>query len=99
MGQDSLQVLPPELVAAAGQWEGLTSQLVGAPPAAGQPFQATTAAVDAINAAIGVTAASFTARTQETAGGVTTAAGGYTAQEATNAANLNLSNVTGVTVV
>lgn len=97
MGQDALQVLPPELVATAGQWEALTSQLVGAPPAPGQPFQATTAAVNAVNAAIGVTAASFAARTQETVGGVTTAVGGYTAQEATSAADI--AAITGVTVV
>lgn len=97
MGQEALQVLPPELAATAGQWEALTSQLVGALPSPGQPFQATTAAVNAINAAIGVTAASFTARTQETVGGVTTAAGGYTAQEATSAADI--AAITGVTVV
>lgn len=97
MGQDALQVLPPELVATAGQWEGLTSQLVGAPPAPGQSFQATTAVVNAVNAAIGVAAASFTARTQATVGGVTQAAGGYTAQEATAAGQM--SNITGVTVV
>lgn len=97
MGQGSMQVLPPELVATAGQWEALTSQLAGAPPSPGQPFQATTAAVNAVNAAIGVTAAAFTARTQETVGGVTTAADGYTAQEATSAADM--SNIAGVTVV
>lgn len=97
MGQDVLQVVPAELVATAGQWEALTSQLVGAPPSPGQPFQATTAAVNAVNAAIGVTAAGFTARTQETVGGVTTAAGGYTAQEATSAADI--AAIAGVTVV
>lgn len=97
MGQDPLQVIPAELAAAAGQWEALTSQLVGAPPAPGQPFQATTAAVNAVNAAIGVTAASFAARTQETVGGMTQAAGGYTAQEATSAAEMGIA--TGITVV
>ncbi|OBI37184.1 hypothetical protein A5709_15240 [Mycobacterium sp. E1386] len=97
MGQDALQVIPAELEATAGQWEGLTSQLAGAPPSPGQPFQATTAAVNAVNAAIGVTAAAFTARTQETVGGVTTAAGGYITQEATSA--VAMSDVTKVTVV
>ncbi|ETZ31165.1 hypothetical protein L842_2226 [Mycobacterium intracellulare MIN_052511_1280] len=53
--------------------------------------------MNAVNGAIGVTAASFAARTQETVGGVTTAAGGYTAQEATAAGQM--SNITGVTVV
>lgn len=97
MGQDALQVVPAELAATADQWEVLTSQLVGAPPSPGQPFQATTAAVNTVNAAISVAAAAFTARTQETVGGVTTAAGGYTAQEATAAGQM--SNITGVTVV
>lgn len=97
MGQDALQVVPAELEATAGQWGALTSQLAGAPPLPGQPFQATTAAVNAVNAAIGVAAASFAARTQETVGGVTTAAGRYTAQEATSAADI--AAITGVTVV
>lgn len=97
MGHGALQVLPAELAATASQWEVLASQLVGAPPTPGQPFQATTAAVNNVNAAIGVTAASFAARTQKTVGGVTTAAGGYTAQEATSAADI--AAVTGVTVV
>jgi hypothetical protein len=47
MGQDALQVVPAELQAIAGQWEVLTSELVGAPPPPGQPFQATAAAVNA----------------------------------------------------
>jgi hypothetical protein len=98
MGQDALQVVPAELQATAGQWEALTSQLAGAPPAPGQPFQATTAAVDGINAAIGVAAAAFTARTQATVGGVTTAAGGYTSQEATSA-DMMSDVIQGLTVV
>ncbi|WP_084023560.1 hypothetical protein [Mycobacterium avium] len=97
MGQDALQVVPAELVTTAGQWEGLTSQLVGVPPSLGQPFQATTAAVNAVNAEIGVAAASFVARTQETAGAVTSATGQYISQEATSAAAMN--DVTKVTVV
>ncbi|MCA2303173.1 hypothetical protein JF770_06340 [Mycobacterium intracellulare] len=97
MGQDALQVVPAELAATAGQWEALTSQLVGAPPSPGQPFQATTAAMNGINAAIGVAAASFTARTQATVGGMTTATGEYLSQEATSAAAMN--DVTQVTVV
>ncbi|OMC17182.1 hypothetical protein [Mycobacterium sp. SP-6446] len=97
MGQDALQVVPAELEATAGQWEALTSELVGAPPSPGQPFQATTAAVNGVNAAIGVAAAAFTARTQATVGGVTAAVGGYTSQEAASAAEM--SGVTQVTVV
>ncbi|CAM4355778.1 hypothetical protein MB901379_00022 [Mycobacterium basiliense] len=54
-------------------------------------------AVNAVNAAIGVAATSFAARTQETVRGVTTAAGGYTAQEARSAAAMY--DVTKMTVV
>ncbi len=97
MGQDALQVVPGELEGTAGQWEALSAQLVGAPPSAGPPFQPTTAAVNAVNAGIGVAAAAFAARTQDTVGSVTTAAGGYTTQEATSAAEMN--GVTQVTVV
>ncbi|WP_369737614.1 hypothetical protein [Mycobacterium servetii] len=39
-------------------------------------------AVNGVNAAIGVAAAAFTARTQTSAAAVTTAADGYTSQEA-----------------
>ncbi|MCV7196908.1 hypothetical protein [Mycobacterium angelicum] len=84
MGQDAVQVVRAELEATAGQWETLTSQLADAAPSPGQPFQATTAAVDGINAALGVAAAAFTARTKATAAGMTTAAAGYTSQEATS---------------
>lgn len=97
MGQDPLQVVPAELTATAGQWQALSSQLIGAPPTPGQPFQATTAAVNAVNAAISAAATAFMARTQETAAGVTTAAGGYSGQEAKSAAAMN--DVTKVTVV
>ncbi|MBZ4618820.1 hypothetical protein [Mycobacterium avium] len=97
MGQDSLQVVPAELVATAAQWQALSSQFIGAPPSPGPSFEATTAAVNALNAAIGAIAASFVARTQETVGGVTTASGGYLSREATSAAAMNA--VTNVTVV
>ncbi|RFZ63727.1 hypothetical protein DE4576_04519 [Mycobacterium marinum] len=96
MGQ-GLQVVPAELAATAAQWSALSSQLVGTPPTSGQPFQATTAAMNAVNAAIDVAAAAFTARTQTTASGVTAASGGYTAQEAASAAEMGA--ITGVTVV
>jgi hypothetical protein len=82
VGTNDLQVLPPELLAAAAQWEGLSTQLVRVPPSPGQPFQPTTAAVTSVNAAIGVEAAALAARTQSTTAGVTTAAGGYVSQEA-----------------
>lgn len=97
MGQGALQVVPTELIATAGQWGALTTQLAGAPPSPGQPFQATTAGVNAVNAAIGVAAASFTARTQATVGAVATAAGGYLGQEANAATAMN--DVTKATVV
>lgn len=97
MGQDAVQVVPAELEAAAGQWQALSAELVGAPPSPGPPFQPTTAAVNGINAAIGAAAVSLAARTQETAGGVTMAVGGYTSQEATSAAAM--ADVTKVTVV
>jgi hypothetical protein len=85
MGQEALQVVPAELEATAGQWQALSAQLVGSPPSPGPPFQPTTAGVNAVNAAISVAAAAFIARTQETAGEVTVAAGGYITQEATSA--------------
>lgn len=92
-----MQVATDQLGGIASQWEALGRQLVGAPPAPGQPFQATTAAVNSVNAAIGVAAAELTTRTQATAAAVMTASGGYTAQEATAAGQMF--NVTGVTVV
>lgn len=97
MGQDALQVVPAELEATAGKWEAVSSQLVGAPPAPGQPFQATTAAVNSLTAAIGVAAAAFSGRTQATVGGMITAAGKYISQEATSAGNMDA--ITGVTVI
>ncbi|BBZ45430.1 hypothetical protein [Mycobacterium parmense] len=97
MGQDALQVVPAELEATASQWEALTAQLAGAPPSPGQPFQATTAAVNGVNAATSLAAAAFAARTQATVGGMITAAGRYTSHEAASAAAM--SNLTQVTVV
>lgn len=97
MGQDALQVVPAELEAAAGKWEAVSPQLVGAPPSPGQPFQATTAAVNGLNAAIGVAAAAFSGRTQATVGGMTTSASKYISQEATSAGDMHA--ITGVTVV
>jgi len=97
MGPGELQVCPEELGATASQWQALGSRLTGAPPSPGPPFQPTTAAVNRVNAAIGVAAAAFTARAQATVGGVTTAAGGYTSQEATAAGEM--AAVTQVAVV
>lgn len=99
MGSDGLQVVPAELVATAGQWQGHGAQLAAtvAPPSAGPPFQPTTAAVNGVNAGIGAAATAFGARTQSTAAGVTRAAAGYTSQEATSAGEMGA--VTGVTVV
>ncbi|WP_406816183.1 hypothetical protein [Mycobacterium sp. M23085] len=98
MGSDGLQVVLDQLVATAGQWQGLGAQLIATtPPSAGQPFQPTTAAVSSINATIGAAAAAFATRTQETAGQVTNAAAGYGTQEATSAGEM--ADVPKVTVV
>ncbi|OCB33698.1 hypothetical protein A5675_21635 [Mycobacterium malmoense] len=98
MGSDGLQVVPGELVAAAGQWQALGSQLtVTTPPSPGPSFQPTTAAVSGVNAAIVAAAAAFATRTQETATGMTTASATYGKQETTN--GTDMANVTGVTVV
>lgn len=86
MGSNDLQVVLDQLGVAAGQWRGLSTHLAAAvPPAAGRPFQPTTAAVSGINAAIGGNAAVFVGRIEATTAGVTSAAAGYANQEATNA--------------
>ncbi|ORA93586.1 hypothetical protein BST31_11130 [Mycobacterium marseillense] len=98
MASNGLRVALDELVATATQWRGLSAQLTGqAPPSPGQPFQPTRAAVNGVNAAIGVAAAALVARTRSTAGGATSAAAGYGRQEATSAGELT--SVAAVTVV
>ncbi|KZS68472.1 MAG: hypothetical protein K2X56_24820 [Mycobacterium pseudokansasii] len=99
MGSDELQVVLGRLGVTASQWQGLGAQLAtgAAPPAPGQPFQATTAAVSGIDAAIGGVAAAMATRTQATAAGVTAAAAGYANQEASAASEM--AAVTQVTVV
>lgn len=98
MGSDGLQVGLDQLGAVAGQWQGLGSRLATTtPPAAGPPFQPTTAAISGVNALISATAASFAGRIQETVTGIGTAGANYGSQEATNATDLT--NVTKVTVV
>lgn len=92
-----MQVATDQLAAIASQWEALGGQLAGAPPAPGRPFQATTAAINGVNAAIDVAAAELATRTQTTVAGVSAANGDYTTQEATAAGQMF--NVTGVTVV
>lgn len=98
MGTNALQVALDQLGATATRWQGLSAQLTTpAAPAAGPVFQPTTAALGTVNAAIGAAAAAMVARTQSTAGGVTSATAGYGNQEAASAADM--SNVTQVTVV
>ncbi|WP_322860101.1 hypothetical protein U8D42_12805 [Mycobacterium europaeum] len=98
MGSDGLQVVLDQLAATAGQWQGLGAQLIATtPPSPGQPFQPTAAAVSSINAMISTDAAAFASRTQETAGQVTNAAGGYGSQEAKSAGEM--ANVPKVTMV
>ncbi|CCK64232.1 Conserved protein of unknown function [Mycobacterium canettii CIPT 140070017] len=90
MGSDELQVALGQLVVTASQWQGLGAQLAAeaTPPASGQPFQATTAAVSRINAAIGGAVAEFATRTHATATAVTAAAAAYAHQEATAAGEM-----------
>ncbi|ABK68253.1 hypothetical protein MAV101_18325 [Mycobacterium avium subsp. hominissuis 101] len=98
VGSDELQVVLDQLRAAAGQWQGLSAQLAEvAPPSPGQPFQATTAAVSGVNAAIAVARAAFASRIQAEAARVTSAAADYANQEATGAGEM--AAVTRVAVV
>lgn len=78
-----MQVTLDQLRVAAGQWRGRSADLTTTtPPAPGQPFQATAAAVIGVNAAVGTAATALSARTRATAAGVETAAAGYAKQEA-----------------
>ncbi|MHA7652753.1 hypothetical protein ACX9NE_20060 [Mycobacterium sp. ML4] len=99
MGSEELKVVLGQLGVTASQWQGLGAQLAATatPPAAGHPFQATTAAVSGIDAAIGGTAAALATRTQATAAAVATATVGYANQEASAASEM--AAVTQVTVV
>jgi hypothetical protein len=81
---NELKVLSDQLQQAATQWQGLGAGFRGtAAPWPGEPFEPTTAAITAIDAAIGVGAAACTARIQDTAAKVMSAAAGYTSQDAT----------------
>lgn len=82
MGTDELKVPSDQLLQAATQWQGISAGLTSAAPSPGQPFQPTTAAIGAIDAATGVGAAACVARIQDTAAKVTSAAAGYTNQDA-----------------
>ncbi|MDM3976763.1 hypothetical protein QRB36_21590 [Mycobacterium marseillense] len=98
MGSDGLQVDLDQLRATATQWQGLGAQLTeAAPPSPGQPFQATTAAVSGVNAAVGVAATGFAGRIQATTAGMTSAGAGYANQEATGVGEM--AAVAPVTVV
>ncbi|MDC9008206.1 hypothetical protein [Mycobacterium marinum] len=90
MGPDELHVKLGQLGVTAGQWQDLGAQLAAGatPPAPGQPFQATAAAVSGIGAAIGGTGVALATRTQATAAAVAAAAAGYANQEATAAGEM-----------
>lgn len=82
MGSDELNVPSDQLLQAASQWRGLNAGLATTAPSPGHPFQPTTAAINAIDAAIGKDAAACMARLQDTAARVTSSAAGYTTQDA-----------------
>ncbi|MCV7199263.1 hypothetical protein [Mycobacterium angelicum] len=90
MESDELAVVFGQLEVAASQWQCLSVQLAAQtmPPALGQPFQATTAVVSGIDAAIGGTAAALATRTQATATAVAAASAGYANQEASAASEM-----------
>ncbi|BBX38913.1 hypothetical protein [Mycobacterium simiae] len=81
MGTNTLAVPSDQLLQAASQWQGLSAGLATTAPSPGQSFQPTTAAISAIDAAIGVGAAACMARIQDTAAKVTSAATGYANQD------------------
>ncbi|BAV39510.1 hypothetical protein SHTP_0105 [Mycobacterium ulcerans subsp. shinshuense] len=90
VGSDELHVKLGQLGVTASQWQDLRAQLAAGatPPAPGQPFQATAAAVSGIGAAIGGTGVALATRTQATAAAVAAAAAGYANQEATAAGEM-----------
>lgn len=81
MGTNELKVPSDQLLQAASQWQGLSAGLATRAPSPGQPFQPTTVAISAIDAAIGVGTAACMARIQDTAAKVTSAAAGYANQD------------------
>jgi hypothetical protein len=88
MGTNELEVPSDQLLQAATQWQGLSAGLTSAAPSPGQPFQLTTAAISAIDAATGVGGAACMARIQDTAAKVTSAAAGYANQDASGQGEL-----------
>ncbi|WP_077081852.1 hypothetical protein [Mycobacterium numidiamassiliense] len=84
----NLKVPSDQLQQAAVQWQRLSSGLTSAPPSPGQPYQPTTAAISAIDAAVGAGAAACTARIQDTAASVVSAAAGYANQDAAGQSQL-----------
>lgn len=97
MGAGQLRVGVDRLLAAAGRWQELSAQLNPSLPPPGQSFQPTTAAVNSVNAAIGVAAGALVARTQATAARAAAAAEGYSDRE--SAAAGEMAAVTQVRVV
>lgn len=88
MGTTELEVPSDQLQQAAAQWQGLSARFESTPTPPGQLFQPTTAAISAIDAAIGVGAAACTSRIQSTASSVVTAAFGYNNQDASGQSEL-----------
>lgn len=88
MGTSEFKVPSEQLQQAATQWLSLSGGLRGSAPSPGQPFQPTTAAISAIDAAVGVASAACMARIQDTAGKISSAAAGYTKQDASGQSEL-----------
>jgi hypothetical protein len=88
VGADQLKVPSDRLVQGANQWQTLSAGLTVAPPSPGQRFQPTAAAISAIDAAVAAATAACTARIQDTAARVISAAGGYANQDATGQAQI-----------
>lgn len=88
MGPNEITVPSDQLRQAAVQWQALSSGLTSAAPSPGPQYQPTTAAIGAIDAAIGVGASACAARIQDTAAGVTSAATGYANQDITGQGQL-----------
>ncbi|MCV7076976.1 hypothetical protein [Mycobacterium szulgai] len=88
MAMNELKVAADQLRQTATQWQGLSTGFGTTAPSPGQPFQPTTAAITAIDAAIGVGAAVCAVRIQATAASVAAAATGYTSQDASGRSEL-----------
>jgi hypothetical protein len=89
MESGELRIDVNQLRATASHWNELSTEFsVLSPPAAGQPFQSTAAAVGSLHAAVGLAAVAFTVRTQATASAVEAGAADYVNDEASAAAEM-----------